>query len=74
VSLTADQKEAIMASRGESAAAPAQTGTRRYVAHFANGKRAIVLDMASRPEGEVIQSTTSIFQPGYCVAVEPVNA
>ena len=73
MSLTAEQKEAIMAARGQSKA-EATTGVRRYRARFADGKSATVLDMQQQPAEAIAAGVTSIFKPGYCVAVEPVNA
>lgn len=73
MSLTAEQKEAIMAARGASAVVAA-SGVRRYEARFADGKRDTALDMNGGGAAETIAAITNIFQPGYCVAVEPVNA
>ncbi len=69
MALTADQKEAIMASRGESAAAPAKSGTRRYDVQFADGKGATVLDMSGGPTGDLIRGVTEMFREGYVIEV-----
>ena len=72
MSLTADQKEAIMAARGQSAQV-ASSGVRRYAIKFADGKRCTALDMLREPQEQAIRGITSIFRDGYVVAVEPVN-
>jgi len=71
MALTADQKEAIMAARGESAAAPAKSGTRRYDILFTDGKRATALDMSGGDQNAAIAGITSIFRAGYVVSVTP---
>lgn len=60
-----------MASRGESAAAPAKSGTRRYNIRFADGKSATVLDMAGEPTEELVRGVTGMFRAGYVLSVDP---
>ena len=71
MALSADQKEAIMAARGESAAAPVvKSKTRRYQMEFADGKRATVLDMAGEDPEVAMAGITRIFHPGYVVQIQ----
>ncbi len=72
MALSADEKEAIMAARGESAvAAVVKSRTRRYQVEFADGKRATVLDMAGEDPASAMAGISSIFHPGYVVDVTP---
>lgn len=73
MSLTADQKEAIMAARGQSAQA-SESGTRRYSITFADGKKCTALDMQNMPADQAVRGITSIFKEGYVVAVEAICA
>jgi hypothetical protein len=72
VSLSADQKEAIMAARGQSAQTSAST-TRRYAITFSDGKKCTALDMHGEPEAQAICGITGIFKEGYVVAVEAMR-
>ncbi|MNN99321.1 hypothetical protein D3C81_2189270 [compost metagenome] len=70
MALTADQKEAMMASRGASAApVAAKSGTKRYDVRFADGKGATVLDMTGEDEAEAIAGIASIFGPERVLSV-----
>ena len=69
MALTADQKEEIMAARGESAAAPAKSVTRRYNIQFADGKSATMLDMEGEAPDELIRSVTGMFRAGYVLSI-----
>lgn len=62
MALTPDQKEAIMAARGESAQ-PVTTGSMQYLVTFADGTRAYVLDMLREPEEDAIRAIRSISKP-----------
>ena len=71
MALTADEKEAIMAARGESASAPAvKSKTRRYQMEFADGKRATVLDMAGEDPEVAMAGIARIFHPGYVISIQ----
>lgn len=74
MSLDADQKEKIMASRGQSSSPTSLTGTRRYTVFFADGKTCTVLDMQNEPVDEFVAGVKKIFHPGYAVSVELQNA
>lgn len=73
MALTADQKEAIMAARGQ-AAAPVASSSTRYSILFSDGKKCTALDMTNEPVEQAIAGITSIFHEGYVVAVEPQHA
>ncbi len=70
MALTADEKEAIMAARGE-AHTPALISTkiRRYDVEFADGKTCTALDMTAAPAAEKMQDIREQFQPGYVVKI-----
>lgn len=72
MALTADQKEAIMAARGKSAAPVSKSKTRRYELSFSDGKRATALDMEGNPEADQIRSMTAMFRPGYVTSITPM--
>ena len=69
MALTADEKEAIMAARGEAAAPVVKSKTRRYEIRFADGKSATALDMQGEPLEAFVSSTTRMFKPDYVVSV-----
>lgn len=46
---------------------------RVYSVQFADGKRATALDMEGRQIDEAVAGIIGNFQPGYVLAVEPVN-
>lgn len=68
MSLTAEQKEAIMASRGESSAI-ASAGANRYTIVFSDGKKATMLDMQGEHPSTLIPSITAIFSDGYVTSI-----
>lgn len=70
MALTADEKENIMASRGQSATPVAKSLTRKYELRFADGKAATMLDMQAEPVDELVRSVTGMFKPGYLVSME----
>jgi len=70
MALTADQKEAIMSARGESAAPVVKSKTRRYQMEFADGKRATVLDMNGEDPEVAMAGITRIFHPGYVISIQ----
>lgn len=70
MALTADQKEAIMATRGESAAPAAKAKTRKYHLVFADGKTATMLDMLQEPVEQLVREVRAMFQPGYLLTME----
>lgn len=72
MALTADQKEAIMAARGASAAPVAKSKTRRYEVVFADGKKATALDMEGEPQDTAVRGITAMFHDGYVVSVSPI--
>lgn len=73
MALTADQKEEIMAARGESAAAPVvKSKTRRYAVSFADGKGATVLDMNGEDPEQCMAGIHSIFADGYVLSISPM--
>jgi acetylornithine/succinyldiaminopimelate/putrescine aminotransferase len=73
MALSANEKEAIMAARGESAAAPAvKSKTRRYDVRFADGKGATVLDMNGDDTAQCMAGIASIFRDGYVLSVTPM--
>lgn len=62
MALTADEKEAIMAARGEGAAAQAiETKIKRYDLRFADGRGATMLDMNGDDPAAVIEGTKRRF-------------
>lgn len=46
---------------------------RVYSVQFADGKKATALDMEGRPPEQMVATIKHNFQPGYVLAVEPVN-
>lgn len=72
MALTADEKEAIMAARGESYAPTAvKSKTRRYDVRFADGKGATVLDMLGEDAEVCMDGIRSIFADGYVLSITP---
>ena len=65
MALTAEEKEAIMAARGE-ATAPAvpTTNIRRYTVAFSDGKTCTALDMHANPREKAERDIREQFQPG----------
>ena len=69
MALTADEKEAIMAARGEAAPVAPTSNIRRYVVEFADGKSCTALDMHAIPQDEAKKDIREQFQPGYVKSV-----
>ena len=71
MALTADEKEAIMAARGEAAPVAPTSNIRLYQVEFTDGKSATCLDMHAIEQAQALKDIREQFQPGYVKSITP---
>lgn len=71
MALTPDQKEAIMASRGQSAQPASDAPKRNYLVTFADGSRAYAIDMNGDTPEEFVRGVRTINDSWAGAKIEP---